>query len=86
MSGFKNILDDYLSAYKDTSGYKDGLKLEIMLRRAEFEKNLDQMWKNYQAGVVAQIVNYQKQVKEIKNTGLKILRNSEGKHKIKTAL
>ena len=53
-----------------------------MFRRQEFEKNLDDMWFNYSKGMVVQLVNYNKQLDSIKNCGLKVLRNSAGKHKI----
>ena len=56
--------------------------MEIMFRRQEFEKNLDDMWFNYSKGMVVQLVNYNKQLDSIKNCGLKVLRNSAGKHKI----
>lgn len=81
-SNFNGIFGDYFSAYKNTSKYKDDSMMEMMLRRQEFEKNLDDMWTIYKSGNVKQIVNYQKGVDNIKNAGLKVLRNSSGKHKI----
>ena len=56
--------------------------MKIMVRRQEFEKNLDDMWINYSKGCASQIVYYNKQVDGIKQFGLKVLRNSAGKHKI----
>lgn len=82
MGYFEDIFGDYFSAYKNTSGYKDDCMLEITLRKKEFEQNLDDMWDIYRKGVPQQIVNYQKGVDQIKKAGLKVLRNSQGKHKI----
>lgn len=82
MNNFENIFGDYFDAYKSTQKYKDDSKMEIMFRRKEFEKNLDDMWANYSKGMVAQLVNYNKQLESIKSCGLKVLRNSSGKHKI----
>ncbi len=82
MGNFEDVFGDYFSAYQNTSRYKDDSMLEITLRKKEFEQNLDDMWAIYKKGVVAQIVQYQKGVDQIKKTGLKVLRNSQGKHKI----
>lgn len=82
MGNFEDIFGDYFEAYKTISQYKDISKMEIMFRRQEFEKNLDDMWINYSRGMVVQLVNYNKQLDTIKSCGLKVLRNSSGKHKI----
>ena len=82
MNNFDDIVGDYFDVYKTTSRYRDDSKMEIMFRRQEFEKNLDDMWANYSKGMVAQLVNYNKQLDSIKSCGLKVLRNSYGKHKI----
>ena len=82
MNNFENIFGDYFDAYKTTSQYKDDSKMEIMFRRQEFEKNLDDMWANYSKRYGCQLVNYNKQLDSIKSCGLKVLRNSSGKHKI----
>lgn len=82
MGAFEDMFGDYLNAYRNTSKYKDESMLEITLRKKEFEQNLDDMWAIYKRGNIQQIVNYQKGVDQIKNSGLKVLRNSEGKHKI----
>lgn len=78
----ENIFSDYLSAYKNTSRYKDESMLDIALRKKEFEQNLDDMWMIYAKGNVSQIIEYQKGVDQIKKAGLKVFRNSQGKHKI----
>lgn len=82
MNSFENIFGDYFDAYKTTSRHRDDSKMEIMFRRQEFEKNLDDMWANYSKDMVVQLVNYNKQLDSIKSCGLKVLRNSSGKHKI----
>lgn len=84
MGSFENIFGDYFDAYKNTSKYKDESMLEITLRKKEFEQNLDDMWEIYRKGNTKQIVEYQKGVDNIKHAGLKVLRNSQGKHKIVT--
>lgn len=82
MGAFEDMFGDYLNAYRNTSKYKDDSMLEITLRKKEFEQNLDDMWAIYRRGNPQQIINYQKGVDQIKKSGLKVLRNSEGKHKI----
>lgn len=78
----REFIDNYFNAYKHTSGYKDRSMMNIMAKRSEFEKNLDDMWKIYIGGNPAQITEYNKGVQNIKEAGLKVLRNSAGKHKI----
>lgn len=82
MGAFEDIFGDYLNTYRNTSKYKDESMLDITLRKKEFEQNLDDMLAIYKRENIQQIVNYQKGVDQIKNSGLKVLRNSEGKHKI----
>lgn len=82
MARSEDILNDLFSAYRNTSSYKDNAMIEIYYQRQKFEKRLDKMWAIYGSGVTAQIVEYQKQVDDIKSCGLKVLRNSAGKHKI----
>lgn len=83
-NNFENIFGDYFNAYQNTSKYKDSCMMEIMLKKKEFEQNLDDMWAIYARGNPHQIIEYQKGVDQIKNCGLKVLRNSQGKHKIVT--
>ena len=82
MGNFENIFGDYFDTYKNTSKYKDESTIEITLRKKEFEQNLDDMWEIYRKGNTKQIIEYQKGVDNIKSAGLKVLRNSQGKHKI----
>lgn len=83
MGNFENIFGNYFDTYKTISKYKDESRLEIALRKGEFEKHLDDMWAIYQRNP-AQIVEYNKQLNSIKEAGCKVMRNSEGKHKIIT--
>lgn len=61
--------------------YSNNAKLEIKLRQKEFTDNLDKMWEIYLKNP-AQIVEYNKQIQMLKESGCKVLRNSKGKHKI----
>lgn len=78
------MLNDMFDAYRHSSDYKDRSMMEIMSNRAEFENNLDNMWAIYSKGNIAQIVEYNKAVQNIKDAGLFVLRNSAGIHKIVT--
>ena len=79
---FEDMFGGYFDAYKNTSKYKDDSMLDIGLRKSEFEKNLDEMWDNYRKGCFEQVIEYQNGVSQIKRVGFKVLRNSQGKHKI----
>lgn len=81
MSSIEDLFKNYFDAYKNTSKYKDSVMLEIALKKNEFEKNLDDMWDIYKRNP-RQIIEYQKGIKQIKETGLRVFRNSQGKHKI----
>ena len=83
MGNGTDFINNIFNTYKNTASYKDNSMMEYMMRKGEFEKNLDDMWANYMRGCTSQITSYQEQVNEIKRVGLKVLRNSEGKHKIK---
>ena len=86
MGEYSDFINDYftnyMNAYKHSSEYKDRGMIEIMTKRKEFEEHLDEMWSIYSKGNVRQVVEYNKQVNSIKEVGLKVLRNSAGKHKI----
>lgn len=80
----EDILNDLFSAYQNTSSYKDQAMMEIFVQRKTFEERLDKMWRICLTGNVRQIIEYRKQIDDIKSCGLKVLRNSAGKHKIVT--
>jgi len=82
LSDNQNIFERYFSAMEHTSDYKDRLMMEIICRKEEFEQNLDSMRAIYGKGIIRQLAEYQKGVDNIKKAGLKVLRNSAGKHKI----
>lgn len=83
MADSKKIIEDLFGAFKHTSKYKDSAMMEIMCRRQEFEENLDKMWQTYRNGYLPQVVEYKKQVQDIKDAGLVVLRSkTTGKHKI----
>lgn len=82
MSGIEDFLNDYFNTYRTTSEYKDRGKMEIMCKRKSFEQNLDTMLDIYRRGNPQQIVEYNKGLAQIKECGLKVLRNSAGKHTI----
>lgn len=77
-----DAVKDMFSAYEHSFGHKDTLMMEIMFCRKKYEQNLDEMWSIYLSGNPKQIVEYEKGVNDIKNAGLRVLRNSSGKHKI----
>lgn len=82
MNDAQRILSDMFSTYKRSSSYQYAAMMEIMARREEFEKHLDEMWAIFRSGLFEQAVEYKKQVRSIKAAGLVVLRNSAGKHKI----
>ena len=82
MNNFIDMLTDYMDTYKSTGRYMDKLKMDIYLRKAEYEEHLDKMYANYIHGCAHQIISYNEQIGDIKSAGLKVLRNSSGKHKI----
>lgn len=70
--------------FEDIFGYNNfygGIKLEIKLRQKEFTDNLDKMWEIYLKNPI-QIIEYNKQIQMLKESGCKVLRNSKGRHKI----
>lgn len=77
-----DMFENYFNAYKQTGRYRDDGMLEIALRKKEFEEHLNEMWRIYSTGNISQIVEYNKQVESIKQCGYKIMRNSEGNHKL----
>lgn len=64
------------------SEYKDRSMIDIVCRRTKFGKNLDDMWNIHMMGNPAQLIEYDKGLNQIKSCGLKVVRNSKGKHKI----
>ena len=77
-----DFLNDFFNTYKETSQYSDAAKLELAIRKKQFEDNLNEMWSAYRKGHVVVICDYNAQVSEIKKYGYKVLRNGEGIHKI----
>lgn len=85
MNEAQRKLNDMFNSYKQTSAFKDGAMMEIMLRRQEFEQHLDKMWQTYISGNLRQAVEYKKQVQYIKDAGFIVQRSkSAGKHRIVT--
>lgn len=84
MAGYNPFGDLFGSPFGDIFSCGDGYsdKLDIQLQKSKYEENLDAMWKNYCKGFTQQIVAYNQQVDKIKKSGFKVLRNSDGKHKI----
>ena len=76
---FGNIFDAYNTAWN----YQDSSKMEIALRKEEFEKALNDFYEAYRSNPMLYSVKYQEQLKVVKDSGCKVLRNSAGKHKIK---
>lgn len=79
----QEMLHNMFSAFKNSSQFRDTCMIEIMGRKREMEQLLDNMWATYLSGNLAQAYDYRKQIEEIKNAGLRVLRNDKtGKHKI----
>lgn len=77
-----DFIKEWFEAYQTTNDWQDKGKLDIALRKSEFENTLNEMWDIYSRGNPAQIVEYNKQIAEIKRYGYKVLRNSIGLHKL----
>lgn len=77
-----DFIKEWFEAYQTTNDRQDKGKLDIALRKSEFENTLNEMWDIYISGATSQIVEYNKQVAEIKRYGYKVLRNSSGVHKL----
>lgn len=78
----EDMVNSWFDAYKQTSSYKDSCIWEIAFNKKKYEDILNKMWANYAKGCFEQIVEYNKQVNDIKSSGFKVLRNSKGLHKI----
>lgn len=82
MNQAQEMLHNMFEAYKHSSDYKDSVMMEIMMNKAKFEKNLDDMWALVPRCGMSQMTEYKKGVDQIKACGLRVLRNDAGKHKI----
>ena len=82
MGNFEDIFGDLYNGYRGTSKYNDDMRMDIVLSKHKYEESLDEMWSVYSKGIPWQLIEYNKAVNDIKNAGLKVLRNSSGKHKI----
>ena len=80
--GEYNFFEDLLNIYQNSNDWKNQSRLDIALRKREFEETLNKMWKIYSQGNVQQIVAYNKQIAEIKRYGYKVMRNGAGNHKL----
>lgn len=81
-TNWNQIFGDIFKASQNSYRTKDDTKMSIAIQKSKYEENLDAMWRNYNRGVPQQIIEYQKQIDSIKNSGCRVLRNSDGKHKI----
>lgn len=83
MNDAQRMLHDMFETYKHSSDYKDSARMDIMCRRSEFEKRLDDMWRIYTSGNMKQVVAYKQQIADIKAAGLVVQRSkTTGKHRI----
>lgn len=82
-NNWNDILEIYLMHIETTGKYRDSSKMEIALRKAEFEKSLNDFYAAYRKNPILYAVKYQEQLKAVKESGCKVLRNSAGIHKIK---
>lgn len=81
-TNWNKIFGDIFKASQNSYKARDDAKMDIAIQKSKYEENLDEMWRIYNSGTVQQIVEYQKQIDSIKNSGCRVLRNSNGKHKI----
>lgn len=81
-TNWNQIFGDLFKASQNSYKAKDDQRMDIAIQKSKYEENLDEMWRIYNSGTVQQIVEYQKQIDSIKNSGCRVLRNSDGKHKI----
>ena len=81
-----DFLNDFFKAANESDYSKmkneHSARVEIAIRKKEFEENLDAMWDVYKKGNTKQILEYNKQKEYIKSLNIKVFRNSEGKHKL----
>ena len=81
----RSFFDDLLNAYGNSNCTKvedeRRQRVDIALRKKEYEKTLDEMWINY-CKFPSTINQYNNQKAIIKDCGCKIFRNSKGQHKI----
>lgn len=83
MNEAQQKMHDLFNAYKNSSQFKDAAMIEIISRKQELESLLNEMWSIYLSGNFKQLEGYFKQVNQIKDAGLRVLRNDKtGKHLI----
>lgn len=85
MNNSADFLNEFFGAYKQTSEFKDRSMLDVICRKQEYEKTLDEMWDIARRGNLQQLAIYKQQVKNLKDIGITTLRNSAGKHMIRCA-
>ena len=79
---FGDVFKDYIDTYQQTGRCRDDRMLNIALHKKELEDCLNEMWHIYSTGNVKQIVEYNKQIDQIKNSGYSVMRNSAGNHRV----
>lgn len=79
----KQFFRDLFEPYLHTSSSMDSRMIDIMQKRLDYEKRLDDMWAIYLKGNLKQLPIYKDQIKYIKAANLEVLRSkSTGKHRI----
>lgn len=81
-TNWNTIFGDLFKAAQSEYGTRDDTKMSIACNKSKYEEDLDELWRIYESGNTRQITEYQKQIKTIKDSGCRVLRNSSGKHKI----
>lgn len=81
-TNWNTIFGDIFKASQNSYKARDNAKMDIAINKSKYEETLDEMWRLYHSGTIQQVVEYQKQIDSIKNSGCRVLRNSNGKHKI----
>lgn len=81
-TNWNTIFGDIFKASQNSYKARDNAKMDIAINKSKYEETLDEMWRLYHSGTIQQVVEYQKQIDSIKNSGCRVMRNSNGKHKI----
>lgn len=81
-TNWNTIFGELFKASQNQYGAKDDIKMNIVCNKSKCEEKLDELWRMIGKENPQKISKYKEQVKKIKDSGCRVLRNSVGKHKI----